>query len=43
MPDIALIIGSVEGSPLASSEQEARETAPDLEAMQEGITKEYGE
>ena len=43
IPDIALIIGSVEGSPLASSEQEARERAPDLEAMQEGITKEYGE
>lgn len=43
MPNVTLIIGNVEGTPLASSEQEAQERVPDLEAMQEGITKEYGE
>ena len=43
MPNVTLIIGNVEGTPLASSEQEAQERAPDLEAMQGGITKGCGE
>ena len=45
VPDVTLIIrsGEIEGTPLASSEREAQERAPDLEAMQAGIAKEYGE